>query len=242
LYVDEFQNFATDSFATILSEARKYGLNLTVANQYINQMSDTVRDAVFGNVGTMIAFRISADDAPILAKQFAPQFEPNDLLQMHNRNFIVNMVIKGEKAPAFNATTLTLPEPQTDNTGRIIENTRRNYSRNRSEIEKEIAETIKPPENLQKQPVSRAQAIKWPIGIQPVSFDNNNPTAQSADQTNPAPKKRRRPRRKKKNPNSDNNTNPNQTSPTGPTDAPQAPIEPVEPHAPADDSSLQINH
>ena len=72
LYVDEFQNFATDSFATILSEARKYGLNLTVANQYISQMSDTVRDAVFGNVGTMISFRVSADDAPILAKQFEP--------------------------------------------------------------------------------------------------------------------------------------------------------------------------
>src|SRR5690606_21617627 len=75
LYVDEFQNFATDSFATILSEARKYGLNLTVANQYVSQMSDTVRDAVFGNVGTMITFRVSADDAPALAKQYEPQFE-----------------------------------------------------------------------------------------------------------------------------------------------------------------------
>ena len=77
--MDEFQNFATDSFATILSEARKYGLNLTVANQYISQMSETVRDAVFGNVGTMISFRVSADDAPILVKQFEPQFEANGL-------------------------------------------------------------------------------------------------------------------------------------------------------------------
>ena len=101
LYVDEFQNFATDSFATILSEARKYGLNLTVANQYISQMSNTVRDAVFGNVGTMISFRVSADDAPILAKQFEPNFEAIDLLQMHNRNFVVNMVIGGEKLPRF---------------------------------------------------------------------------------------------------------------------------------------------
>ncbi|MCA9342359.1 type IV secretion system DNA-binding domain-containing protein, partial [Candidatus Saccharibacteria bacterium] len=97
LYVDEFQNFATDSFATILSEARKYGLNLTVANQYISQMSETVRNAVFGNVGTMISFRVSADDSPILSKQFEPQFEATDLLQMHNRNFIINMVINGEK-------------------------------------------------------------------------------------------------------------------------------------------------
>ena len=148
LYVDEFQNFATDSFATILSEARKYGLNLTVANQYISQMQDTVRDAVFGNVGTMISFRASADDSPILSKQFEPQFEPNDLLQMHNRNFIINMVINGEKAPAFSAKTLNLPPYQDDNTGRIIQWSRSNFSRPRAEIEVEISERILPPENL----------------------------------------------------------------------------------------------
>lgn len=148
LYVDEFQNFATDSFATILSEARKYGLNLTVANQYISQMSDTVRDAVFGNVGTMISFRVSADDSPILAKQFEPQFEPNDLLQMHNRNFVINMVINGEKAPAFSARTLNLPPAQTDNTKLIIENTRAIYSQPREAIEQSINDRILPPENL----------------------------------------------------------------------------------------------
>jgi len=174
LYVDEFQNFATDSFATILSEARKYGLNLTVANQYISQMTETVRDAVFGNVGTMISFRVSADDAPMLAKQFEPQFEPQDLLQMHNRHFIINMVINGEKAPAFSATTLTLPPEQVDNTGRIIENTRRNFSRPRAEVEAEISEAIQVPQNLQptqqhatrqSQPAhqSQAQAKQWPI-------------------------------------------------------------------------------
>lgn len=149
LYVDEFQNFATDSFATILSEARKYGLNLTVANQYISQMSDTVRDAVFGNVGTMISFRISADDAPILAKQFEPQFEAQDLLQMHNRNFVINMVINGEKAPAFSARTLNLPTATTDNTRAIIANTRANYSQPRSVIEEMISNKILPPQTLQ---------------------------------------------------------------------------------------------
>ena len=142
LYVDEFQNFATDSFATILSEARKYGLNLTVANQYISQMSDTVRNAVFGNVGTMISFRVSADDSPILAKQFEPQFEPNDLLQMHNRNFIINMVINGEKQPAFSARTLNLPPTQADLTLKIIEQTRLRYSRSREEIEQEITNRV----------------------------------------------------------------------------------------------------
>lgn len=142
LYVDEFQNFATDSFAVILSEARKYGLNLTVANQYISQMTDSVRDAVFGNVGTMISFRVSADDAPILAKQFEPQFEPGDLLQMHNRHFIINMIINGEKAPAFSATTLKLPNPITDYSGVIIQSSRQKYARSREEVEREIASVI----------------------------------------------------------------------------------------------------
>ena len=168
LYVDEFQNFATDSFATILSEARKYGLNLTVANQYISQMSDTVRNAVFGNVGTMICFRVSADDSPILAKQFEPQFEANDLLQMHNRSFVINMVIKGEKSPAFSARTLNLPPAQVDNTGRIIENTRRLYSRSRAEVEAEITAAINVQNAPKGQPApkSATQEKQWPINAQ----------------------------------------------------------------------------
>jgi hypothetical protein len=98
----------------------------------------------------MVSFRVSADDAPILSKQFEPQFLPGDFLQMHNRDFVINMVINGEKAPAFNASTLTLPTPQVDNTGRIIENTRNRYSRPRSKVETEIEEAIKvvvPPNN-----------------------------------------------------------------------------------------------
>lgn len=208
LYVDEFQNFATDSFATILSEARKYGLNLTVANQYISQMNEVVRDAVFGNVGTMISFRVSADDAPILSKQFEPQFEAADLLQMHNRHFIINMVIGGEKAPAFSATTLTLPPPQIDNSGRIIENTRRNYSRSRSDVEKEIAAAIEPANSVQQQkapPKSQAQAKRWPIDALAQSagivLEGAKPRTHSSEQGSepqpPAKRKRTRTRRKK---------------------------------------------
>lgn len=207
LYVDEFQNFATDSFATILSEARKYGLNLTVANQYISQMADTVRDAVFGNVGTMICFRVSADDAPILSKQFEPNFEAADLLQMHNRNFVINMVIGGEKTPAFSARTLELPPAQTDNTSRIIEHTRRHYARERASIEKEIADVIQPPvTSLQPQapkapnkprvmaPARPTQEAK-PIAaaaLQTAATETSNP----AEET-PPKKKRTRTRRKK---------------------------------------------
>ena len=219
LYVDEFQNFATDSFATILSEARKYGLNLTVANQYISQMTDTVRDAVFGNVGTMICFRVSADDAPILSKQFEPNFEALDLLQMHNRNFVVNMVIGGEKTPAFSGTTLELPPAQADNTPQIIEHSRRTYSRNREDVEKQImlsilpdkpARTTEPPRSTQERkettvaPPTPVQAQK-PI----TSPQNASVTTSSTDETllqiqhardgqaNLTPPKKRRRRRKK---------------------------------------------
>lgn len=183
LYVDEFQNFATDSFATILSEARKYGLNLTVANQYISQMQENVRDAVFGNVGTTISFRVSADDAPILAKQFEPQFEAADLLQMHNRSFIINMVIQGEKAPAFSATTLTIPTSQTDYFVQIVDNSRLLYSRPRSEVETEIQELLVP--RQQPTPQSATQAKTWPVdaGAKPArSAEQGNTAALAASQ------------------------------------------------------------
>jgi hypothetical protein len=203
LYVDEFQNFATDSFATILSEARKYGLNLTVANQYISQMSDTVRDAVFGNVGTMVSFRVSADDAPNLAKQFEPQFEATDLLQMHNRHFVINMVINGEKAPAFSATTLTLPPPQIDNTGRIIENTRRMYSRSRADVEQEISSAIQTPQPRIATPRA-PQRPALPLSTTP-KLASQQPSANpvitiepSPDQVAPIAKKRRTRTRKRK--------------------------------------------
>ena len=194
LYVDEFQNFATDSFATILSEARKYGLNLTVANQYISQMSESVRDAVFGNVGTMICFRVSADDAPILSKQFEPNFEALDLLQMHNRNFVINMVINGEKTPAFSARTLNLPEAQTDNTPVIIENTRRLYSRPRTEVEAEISNLMQPRGGASNAPAikpSEVTGTTWPINAQ---------SQVVTPETGEAPAKKKRTRSRKRKP------------------------------------------
>ncbi|MBR0431715.1 type IV secretion system DNA-binding domain-containing protein [Candidatus Saccharibacteria bacterium] len=151
LYVDEFQNFATDSFAVILSEARKYGLNLTVANQYIAQMTDSVRDAVFGNVGTTISFRVSADDAPLLVKQFEPTFDQSDLIQMNNRHFVISMIINGEKVPAFSATTLSIPKSPSDNFDAIIEHSRREFSRPRAEVEEEIKEAIEQSEKYKRE-------------------------------------------------------------------------------------------
>ena len=179
LYVDEFQNFATDSFAVILSEARKYGLNLTVANQYISQMTENVRNAVFGNVGTTISFRVSADDAPILSKQFAPVFDESDLIQMNNRHFVISMIIGGEKVPAFSATTLNIPHSPHDNFDQIIAHSREYYSHPRAEIERQIRETIEQSEkykqelsNSGRQPADKAPRENLPT----LTFINGKPS------------------------------------------------------------------
>ena len=140
LYVDEFQNFATDSFATILSEARKYALNLTVANQYIAQMPQDVKDAVFGNVGSMVAFRMSADDARSMQRYFEPKFTEYDLVHMHNRNFVISMTIEGEKVQAFSGVTLDLPADGTDNSQNIIASSRHQYALSKSEVEDYVKE------------------------------------------------------------------------------------------------------
>ncbi|MEK7554673.1 MAG: DUF87 domain-containing protein [Patescibacteria group bacterium] len=102
LYIDEFQNFTTDSIATILSEARKYRLNLTVAHQFTAQLTEKVRDAVFGNVGSIIAFRVGVDDIEVLGKQFEPVFSKNDLLNIDNFNAHARLLINGSVTKPFN--------------------------------------------------------------------------------------------------------------------------------------------
>lgn len=140
LYVDEFQNFATDSFATILSEARKYALNLTVANQYIAQMPMEVKDAVFGNVGSIVAFRTSADDARTMLKYFEPRFEEHDLIHMHNRHFVISMTIEGEKVPAFSGISLNLPPQGDDYSGHIVDRSRAQYASSKEYVERYVHE------------------------------------------------------------------------------------------------------
>jgi CxxC-x17-CxxC domain-containing protein len=110
LYVDEFQNFATESFATILSEARKYRLNLILAHQYIAQLDEKVRDAVFGNVGTIVAFRVGAEDAEFLEKEFSPEFSAQDLVNLPKFNIYVKLMIDGVASRPFSAKTLPPPE------------------------------------------------------------------------------------------------------------------------------------
>jgi hypothetical protein len=115
LYVDEFQNFSTDSFAEILSEARKYKLSLIVANQYVSQLSDEIRDAVFGNVGSIISLRASANDADMLVKYFSPTFDAEDIVKMPNYNAAVQMLINGVPTKPFSMATappLGKPNPK----------------------------------------------------------------------------------------------------------------------------------
>ncbi|KKP37602.1 hypothetical protein A2483_00250 [Candidatus Peregrinibacteria bacterium RIFOXYC2_FULL_33_13] len=127
-YVDEFQNFATDSFAEILSEARKYRLNLTLAHQYMGQLSSNVRKTVFGNVGSMISFRVGAEDAAILEGEYNPIFKERDIINLGVREFYVKMSVNGELREAFSGRTLEVPKIEEDLTSQIIEASRKKYS------------------------------------------------------------------------------------------------------------------
>ncbi|MFH1392143.1 MAG: CxxC-x17-CxxC domain-containing protein [bacterium] len=140
LYVDEFQNFATEAFATILSEARKYRLDLILAHQYITQMPEVVSDAVFGNVGTIISFRVGATDAEFLEKEFEPIFTMNDLVNLSKYNIYLKLMIDGVASRAFSATTLPpFDLPEESYREKIIKVSRERYTRTRAEIEEKIA-------------------------------------------------------------------------------------------------------
>ncbi|HRH26127.1 MAG TPA: TraM recognition domain-containing protein [Candidatus Paceibacterota bacterium] len=138
LYVDEFQNVTTPSIATILSEARKYRLSLTVAHQFIAQLEDEIKDAVFGNVGSIAAFRVGADDAEYLAKQFEPVFSAQDLMNVDNRNAYLKMLINGQPARPFNIETLPPPQTHPEILEQLKQLSYAAYGTPREEIEAEI--------------------------------------------------------------------------------------------------------
>jgi len=141
LYVDEFQNFATEAFANILSEARKYRLNLILAHQYIAQLPEVVRDAVFGNVGTLASFRVGAADAEFLEKEFEPYFTADDLVNLPKYNIYLRLMIDGITSKPFSATTLVPFQPSSNADKRkekIIRVSRERYARRKEEIEDKI--------------------------------------------------------------------------------------------------------
>jgi len=139
-YVDEFQNFSTESFATIFAEARKYRLDLILAHQYIAQLNEEVRDSIFGNIGTLVAFRLGPEDAEFLEKYFAPEFTKEDLINLPNYNFYIKLMIDGVLSKGFSAMNIPPSSlPQRSFIQEIIQYSREQYSAPRQEVEKEIA-------------------------------------------------------------------------------------------------------
>ena len=138
LYIDEFQNFTTESIATILSEARKYRLSLVIAHQFIGQLSDPIRNAVFGNVGSMISFRVGIHDAEVLVKEFAPVFNEHDLTNIDNFNAYVKFLVRGETTRPFNVHTLPGPAGDPKIAEAIRQLSRMTYGRDRKEVEESI--------------------------------------------------------------------------------------------------------
>jgi hypothetical protein len=138
LFVDEFQNFANESFASILSEARKYHLNLTVAHQYIEQLTEEVRAAVIGNAGTILAFRIGATDATFLEQEFSPTFTPEDLVNLTKYTIYLKLMVDGVATAPFSANTLPPMAIFTGNSQKVIAVSRERYALPRSTIEEKV--------------------------------------------------------------------------------------------------------
>ncbi len=140
LYIDEFQNFSTESFANILSEARKYRLNLIMAHQYIEQLGDTVKAAVFGNVGTLVTFRVGAADAEELVKEFSPTFIEEDIVNLPKYEMYLKLMIDGITSTPFSAKGLMplTENDKTNNTDKVIRYSREKYADDREEVEEKI--------------------------------------------------------------------------------------------------------
>lgn len=138
LYVDEFQNFANESFANILSEARKYRLNLIVAHQYMEQLEEEVREAVIGNVGTLVVMRVGSTDAQFLETEFAPTFTPEDLLGLAKYQMYLKLMVDGAATPPFSANTLPPIAKRTGSNEEAIRLSREKYAEKRSSIEEKV--------------------------------------------------------------------------------------------------------
>lgn len=143
LYIDEFQNITTPSIATILSEARKYKLSLSIAHQFIGQLDEGIKNAVFGNVGTIASFRVGTDDAEYLVKQFEPVFTAQQIINIENRNAYLKMLVQGKPVKPFNIETVPPPERNNASIDALKEMSYRAFGRNRVEVEAEIMSKYK---------------------------------------------------------------------------------------------------
>ena len=154
LYVDEFQNFTTDSVATILSEARKYKLNLIMAHQYIPQLTDQIKNAVLGNVGTIGAFRIGAEDAEFLEKQFEPGFSRFDLVNLDNFNLIIKMMLNNKTSTPFKMEIMPKKKGKPEIVDAIKKISKLKYGKPKAIVEQEISQrsfVLPPPPPVDKE-------------------------------------------------------------------------------------------
>jgi len=145
LHIDEFQNVSTPAIASILSEARKYKLGLTVAHQFIAQLDPVIKDAVFGNVGSMAAFRVGNDDAKALESQFAPVFTSSDIMNTPNYNAVMRILADGTPTQAFSVATMPPPASSRDKVVELMEQSYATYGRPRAEVEAEISQRYQKP-------------------------------------------------------------------------------------------------
>src|SRR3989338_1795892 len=194
LYVDEFQSFANESFADILSEARKYKLNLTIAHQYIEQMSEEVRNAVFGNVGTTITFRVGPFDAEVLEKIYSPNFLIEDIVNLGFAQIYLTLMIDGVGSPPFSATTMPpIARPVVSMKETIRDHSRKIFARPRQVVEEEIREWHAPIEpafkggdRRQDAPREYVRSERGDPRMAPPPYERRSPTPRS-ENPRPAP-------------------------------------------------------
>ncbi len=158
LYLDEFQNITTDSIATILSEARKYRLSMTIAHQFVAQLEDKIKDAVFGNVGSMAVFRVGTEDAEFFEKQFTPTFKQNDIINLDNRNAYVRLLSGGRPTKPFNIVTVQAEKGDPAQVDKLKELSSLIFGRPRAEVEEEVMKkynSMKKPLAIPEVPLAR---------------------------------------------------------------------------------------
>jgi len=178
LYVDEFQNFATDSFQTILSEARKYRLNLVLANQFMTQLTDNIREAIIGNIGTVISGRIGITDAEILQKKFAPTFDAEDLTKLPNYQTITSVMVNGVPSAAF---SMSLLPPMGNSNPELRDALKKlsaaKYGKPRAQVEREIFARLGAGDAAKKAKADAAKQIQQER-INRINTDNKNMTSE----------------------------------------------------------------
>jgi len=188
-YVDEFQNFANESFSDILSEARKYKLNLIIAHQYVEQMEEEVRDAVFGNVGTTVSFRVGPFDAETLETIFNPQFTATDLVNLGFAQIYLTLMIDGVGSPPFSATTLPPFDPAPETlVSQVLEWSRKQFGKPRAEVEEAIKQwheadptpAAEPKPKRDYRPASAARSTSAERSYAPAKSPSRSPSSSAA--------------------------------------------------------------